>query len=140
MSQERLQILNMLEEGKISTDEASKLLAAIGERQEVEKEIAKAKSKAKWLKVKVWENDSEKPKVNVSVPLAVAKIALKLGGKFSTMMPKEARDSMEEKGINVDDLKDIEQVSELIDGMSHEGPFTLVEVDEENEKVLITIE
>ncbi|MFP4459599.1 MAG: SHOCT-like domain-containing protein [Candidatus Zixiibacteriota bacterium] len=140
MSQERLQILNMLEEGKISTEEASKLLAAIGEKPEPQKEIQASKSKAHWLKVRVWENGSEKPKVNVSVPLAVAKIALKLGGKFSTMMPKEARESMEEKGINVDELKNIEQVTELIDGMSHEGPFTLVEVDEENEKVLITIE
>ena len=138
MSQERLRILQMLEEGKISTEEASRLLGAVGATNEG-KEIATGK-KAKWLKIKVWEGDMEKPKVNIGVPLAVARVALKLGGKFSAVLPQEARNAMEQKGIDVDELKNIDQLEEIIDELTGEGPFTLVEVDEEKERVIISIE
>ena len=142
MSEDRLRILKMLEEGKITTEEASKLLAAIGESTEQET-IVNAPvegKKGKWLKVRVWENGSTKPKVNVRVPLSVAKIALKLGGKFSSMIPAEAREHMIEKGVDIDELQNLEQATELFDQLAAEGPFTLVEVDEGDEKVLVTIE
>ena len=90
MKEERLRILKMLEEGKISVEEAAKLLEALEAPQEEPTE-----GKAKWLRVKIATEEGEK--VNVNLPLSLAKFAMRF-------IPQEAKAKMEEKGVNLDQI------------------------------------
>lgn len=134
MSEERLRILKMVEDKKITAEEAAKLMAAMDTP-------GGANGKAHWLKVRVFDKDSEKPKVRVTVPLSILKIAGKLGGKFSVMMPEEAKSQMEAKGIKLDS-ESLENIEQLFDELAVNGRYQLVNVedDEDGQRVEVYID
>ena len=129
---EKLKILKMLEEGKVSAEEANNLLEAIDSKShEIE-------GKSRWLKVKVIENGNQK--VNVKIPLKVIKIAAKIGGKINVNLPDEAKEQLAEKGIQFDNIKDVEDLNEILAELEKEAPFELVNVEEGAKKVYVYIE
>jgi hypothetical protein len=87
MSDERLQILKMLEEGKITAEEASQLLEALKTSEAPsasapqEQEVMKAPGKATWMRIEVQERNGDR--VHIKLPLVVVKAALRMGGHFS---------------------------------------------------------
>ncbi|UCE98295.1 MAG: hypothetical protein JSV74_02930 [Dehalococcoidia bacterium] len=123
MSENRKRILDMLEAGKINTEEAMKLLAAL---DDVKKESVTSKpstfKKYKFLRVMVnnpHKVGSDKPeKVNIRVPVAL----IRAGMKFTSLIPDDAachvEGALREKGINLN-LKNIkdEDIDELIDAL-----------------------
>lgn len=78
MERERLKILEMVAERKITPQQAAELLKAV-EQPEVTEEASGRKPK--WLRVAVTELDSGDSKVNVRVPFMLARWGLKMGGK-----------------------------------------------------------
>jgi hypothetical protein len=136
MSDEKLRILKMVEEKKISAEEAAKLLAAMDAPAGGD-----ANGKAHWLKVRVFAKGADKPKVRVTVPLSLLKIAGRLGGKFSVMMPDEARKQMEEKGIKLD-AESFEDIEKMFDQFAVNGQYKMVDVedDESGERVEVYVE
>ena len=74
---ENLKILKMVEEGKISADDAAKLLAAIEDSSETIT-ISKSKGKTKWLRVRITDIGG-KTKVNVNVPVTLIDAGMKMG-------------------------------------------------------------
>ena len=134
MLNEKLRILKMVENGTITAEEASQLLAALNSSES-------SGQKAKWLKIRVYKNSSEKPEVKVSVPIAVAKLATKIGGKFHVSIPKKAKEKMEEKGIDLDP-ETFENIDKLFDELAVNGRFDLVNVidEEDGERVEIFVE
>jgi hypothetical protein len=124
MSKDRHQILNMLAEGKISVDEAERLLAAIGEAPEKTnvKEEVTGKSLPKYLRVVVNASGKEGGKgeqVNIRVPMSL----LRAGIKLKSLIPEQAGDkinsALKEKGVNFD-FNDInpDSLDELIQALS----------------------
>ncbi|NLV91844.1 MAG: hypothetical protein GX030_05535 [Firmicutes bacterium] len=79
MKAERTHILQMVADGKITVEEAEKLLEAI-EPNSPEKPLRPA-VKGRFLRVKVFEEG--KDKVNVTIPLALAKVGLRFAPKDS---------------------------------------------------------
>ncbi|HLT57908.1 MAG TPA: hypothetical protein VKZ69_03950 [Limnochordales bacterium] len=73
MGDERLQILRMVEEGKISAQEAVKLLEALEDGKGAA--AAGGRRRNRFLRVRVV--DGDKTRVNVNVPLELARIALR---------------------------------------------------------------
>lgn len=73
MNDERLQILRMVEEGKVSADEAAKLLEALG--GDASSSVEPSRRRNRFVRVKVV--DGDKTKVNVNLPLELARVALK---------------------------------------------------------------
>lgn len=69
MKEERVQILRMLEEGKIKADEAYQLLSALEETK------LPTDTRRKFLRVRVI--DGPETKVNVNIPVQLAKLALR---------------------------------------------------------------
>ena len=140
MREEELKILRMLEEGKITAEQAEKLLEAL---RKPEEEPETKPRRAKWLRIRVYENGREKPTVNINLPLALVKGLTKMGVKFMNMVPDRVRERMEEQGVDFD-LNSItpEQIDELTNSLTGEGPLKLVDVEdtEEGEKVEIVIE
>ena len=93
MSQEKMRILKMVEEGKITADEAAKLLAAV----ETPGPGAPAGTGRKVLHIEVQGDSKESPKVNVNIPLELIRLGLQL-------VPKEYQEKLEEKGMNLDKI------------------------------------
>ena len=139
MSEERQKILNMLAEGKITADDAEKLLDALNKRESTEvEEKSVHKGKMKFLKIQVEPKSGEKKdKVNIKIPLQIIRAGIKLG----SVIPGEAKDrineALQEKGIALDinDLKgdSIEGILESLSEMS-------IDVDDDDEKVRIFCE
>jgi hypothetical protein len=78
----------------------------------------------KMLKIVVDEDRDGEPEVSVKLPLAGLKLA-------NNVIPKEAREELSRQGIDI--AKVLEEAEKL-------GPMTLLEVQEKNEHVLMTIE
>jgi hypothetical protein len=120
VSDERIQILEMVEEGKISPSEATELLDALeGEPEEIT-----PKTNAKWLKIRVKTMD-DNPKVNVNIPLSLVDVGLKLAKKFD---PK-----MEEAGLDQIDL------DEVIEAVKNGAEGKIVDVEDEENQTRVKI-
>lgn len=78
---ERMKILKLLEEGKLSAEEAARLLKALGKRKS-EKQPVAVGGEAKWLRVRVTELKSGRASVNVNLPMSLVNVGLKLGARF----------------------------------------------------------
>ena len=107
MKEERKKVLEMLSEGKISADEAERLLQAL-ETKTAEGSPQTALTETlnnlpKYLFVKVDSVDGDK--VNIRVPLKL----IKAGIKLQALLPQDAQEKvnakLNEKGINLDDFK-----------------------------------
>ena len=125
MVQNRKQILDMLAEGKISADEAERLLTATDDTVGGGTGTSGVTStrKPKYLRVTVTPPESEggtgTPVVNVRVPLNL----MRAGIKLKALLPPEASSKIDEamrsKGINLDirSIKE-EDIEGLIDALS----------------------
>jgi DNA-binding transcriptional ArsR family regulator len=140
MSTERRQILDMLSQGKITAEEADRLLRATDDTV-MDRPVPRAHLKpnrAKYLRVVVDTDSSGAPtKVNVRVPMAL----LYAGVKLSAVLPPEARDQlnarMRAQGVAFDlnQLKP-ENLEDLIDQLND----LTVDVDQEGTKVRVFCE
>ncbi|ACL69445.1 SHOCT-like domain-containing protein [Halothermothrix orenii] len=123
MEEERLKILKMVEEGKVSVEEANELLETMEFKEKEVHRENQQKKKQPFLKILVESEDGEE--VDISIPLSLAKVAL-------NFMPEEARETLNEQEINLEDiLKKVED--DLEDG-------TLVNIKDGENTVLIKIE
>jgi polyhydroxyalkanoate synthesis regulator phasin len=117
MSENRRQILQMLADGKITADEAERLITAL---EKAPSGAPHARKDAKYLRVLVEAADEpggeQLTKVNIRVPVKLLRAGVKLAG----LIPQEARehvnDAMREKGISIDlDKLKPEDLDELIE-------------------------
>ena len=117
MNEERKKVLQMLAEGKISADEAERLLEALENRIS---EASPATSLAetglpKYLFVKV--DSTSGDKVNIRVPMKL----IQAGIKLKSLLPLDAQDKintkLSEKGINLDDFN-TENLKDLLDALT----------------------
>jgi len=126
MSEHRREVLQMLSEGKITADEAERLISALEKEQPASangNSETGSKAKPKYLRVVV---DSQNghgyhgpTSVNIRVPMQL----LRAGVKLASLIPAQARaqvnDAMREKGVPFD-LSQIkpENLEELIDQLN----------------------
>jgi hypothetical protein len=143
MTEHRREILEMLATGKITPDEADRLLAALDKGQPAGSSAAPAepgsRPQPKYLRVLV-EAEEEKDgpvKVNVRVPMQL----LRAGVRLASLIPAQARDqvndAMREKGV-VLDLNQIkpENLEELINQLND----LTVDFDQGSNKVRVFCE
>ncbi|HBN84504.1 MAG TPA: hypothetical protein DDZ89_11730 [Clostridiales bacterium] len=132
---EKLKILEMIENGKITAKEGMDLISALeGDKSlAVKKETVSPGMSKKYLKIRVDSDRDEMKTVNVNIPLRVAKLAT----KFMNLVPKAARDEMAENGINIEDLN----LDEIIDALEEDmEAMKLVDVKGDGVNVDIYIE
>jgi hypothetical protein len=130
MNEHRRQILQMLAEGKISADEAERLIAAT-ETQSSFSTLADsgtataAKARPKYLRVLVEAEEGsnsgyEGPtKVNVRVPIQLLRAGVRLAGLIPQQALRHANQAMQEKGVPID-LSEIkpENLEELVEQLN----------------------
>ena len=121
---ERTRILNMLKEGKITVEDAEKLLSALNigsEEEKVTPETVALKDnrgrKPKRLRISVDAGDGgDKAKVNVNLPVSLIKT---LGPIAVNNMPREAKEELDRQGIDITSiLADIDSL--LSSGMDED--------------------
>lgn len=108
MSNERRQILEMLAQGKISAEDAERLLDKVnagaaeeGIGAESPDEATGGRGRPKYLRVLVTEREGDK--VNIRVPLAFVRAGINL----AAVIPQEARKHMEDKGVSFSALSQL---------------------------------
>ena len=111
----------MIEEGKLSAEEGAKLLSALTSGNRTSGGFTA--SGAKWLRVRVTETSSGRPKATVQIPLALMDAGMKIGAHFAP----------EVEGVNMDQLMEA-----LRSGMT--GKIIDVTDEEDGEHVEIFVE
>jgi len=85
-SEERMKILKMIEEGKISADEGSKLLSALSDSRRggsMPPRSSGMGSSARWLRIRVTDVRTGRSKASVQIPLALVDAGMKIGAHFA---------------------------------------------------------
>jgi len=126
MNEETRKILDMLAHGKITVEEADKLLAAVGAAATGTPASRSGNPAWKYLRVQV-EPGPGSPhgeRVNIRVPFKL----IRAGLKFAALIPHDAQDkvhaALREKGLNIDLAKvtpeDLEDIVANLDDMTVE--------------------
>jgi len=79
-TEERMKILKMIEEGKITADEGTRLLAALGKQKR--KRPVSPEGEPSWLRVRVTDVNTGKEAVRVNLPFSLVNVGLKMGARF----------------------------------------------------------
>ena len=128
-SEEKARILKMLQEGKLTVEEASKLLDALevsGGPGDAVSGGGEPEIRGRTIRISVTEMDTGSAKVNVNIPLKLAQIA-------RSLIPESERNKILSKGI------DLDTVFSTLDGGAV-GKILDVEDIEDNHRVEIWIE
>jgi len=86
-AEERMQILKMIEDGKISAADGADLLRALDTSSKtIGYEPLKGASSPRWFRVRVTDTASGQHKVNVNIPIGLVKVGIKMGARFAPDM------------------------------------------------------
>ncbi len=127
MSDGKIKILEMVQNGTISATEGLELLRAMEDNDS--KAVTASQMSGRFIRIRV--SSGQHTKVNVNVPLSLLKVATKLADVGLKFIPAEARLEMEKKGINLQEIN-FEELVQLIDEGLVDGK--LVDVDTEDPK------
>ena len=120
MSVERMQVLKMIEAGKISAEEGAKLLEAVDATAAPPPKAANAQ----WFRIRVYNTKTGKSMVNVNLPIQLLDVALKF-------VPKESMGGMEK----IDTQAIIQAIRE-----GAQGKIVDITDEDDDERVEIFIE
>ena len=118
ITEERLHILQMIEDGVITAEEGARLLAALGESTPKREPPRGDAVPPRWFRVRVTDLQSGKSKVNVNIPIGLVDVGMKIGARFVpdvegldfAEMAEAIRQGVQGKIIEVEDSEDGERV------------------------------
>jgi hypothetical protein len=121
-TEERMRILRMIDEGKITAEEGAKLLTALSETPKVKprKSLRDAAGGARWLRIRVTDMVTGKSKATVNLPIGLVDAGLNIASQYAP-------------GIEFD---------ELVEAINQGASGKIIDVidDEDGEHVEIYIE
>lgn len=87
-SEERMRILKLIQEGKITAEEGAKLLSALsssaGKPKKTRTAVTGSTGKqARWFRVRVTDMSSGKTKTSVNIPLGLMEWGLQIGAQYA---------------------------------------------------------
>lgn len=118
-SEERIKILQMIQDGKISAEDGAKLLSALNESGRG-RSAARRHTKSRMIRIRVTDSESGKRKVSVNLPLGLVDAGLNIASNFIPNMgiediSKAIREGLTGKIIDVVDEEDGEHVEIFIE-------------------------
>ena len=143
-------ILDMLSQGKITVDDADKLLKALNPAQPAETPADAAADDphhTRWVRINVHKPATEQHRekdVNIRVPIAVVKGGMRLGAIIATFAGEKAAQRMKERGLDLD-LSTINGDLSRMNGAEFDTFLksldeTNIEIDDGKSQVRITCE
>jgi hypothetical protein len=127
MDEEKMRILQMIQDGTISAEEGAKLLTALESSRAAEEAKVREATSNRWLRLRLTSSRTGANKINFNIPLSLVEIALKFGDKLNLFEAIKGKDI------------DIEQISNAIRSGTV-GKILDVEDNEGEERVEIYIE
>lgn len=123
---ERLKVLKMIQEGKLTPDEGVELLDVLDEQTADDppaKASAMPKTGSRFMRLRVTDMNTGKVRANIRLPLGVVKAGIKMGARFSPELHGIDIDQFEEfinsgeigHMLDVEDVKDGEHVEIYIE-------------------------
>lgn len=118
-SEERMKILKMIEEGKVSAEDGAKLLAALTDgRHGQAAQSSRSTAAGRWLRIRVTDVATGRSKASVQIPLGLIDAGMKIGAHFAPEVEgvdmsnvlEAVRSGMTGKIIDVIDDEDGEHV------------------------------
>jgi hypothetical protein len=96
--EERMKILKMVEEGKVSAEDGAKLLAALSESRKppAPPNVPVVGGEARWFRVRVTDLHTGKAKVNVNIPMGLVQVGIKMGARFAPGLESEQMEAIAE--------------------------------------------
>ena len=145
MSDETRRVLELLAQGKVTVDEADRLLRAIGAPAPEASAAAPAPEDAerpqpRWLRINVHKTAKEgkhDKDVNIRVPIAIVKSGMRIGALIPGLAGDQFAARMREKGLDVDFSK---LDAATVETMLKELGDTNIEIDNGKAQVRITCE
>lgn len=101
MDEEKIRILNMVKEGKLTVEEATKLLEALDAGPADDVEAPQGQGKAKWFRVRITDTKTNRPKVSVNLPIGIVDWALRTGSRVAAFGGAD----LGGMGINLEELR-----------------------------------
>jgi len=141
-------VLDMLSQGKISVDEADRLLKAMS--ADLPSATAAGPStdttRARWIRINIHKpakDEAHRPKdVNIRVPIAVVKGGMRLGALIGTFAGEKAARRMKAQGLDIDLAKINSDLSQMngpeFDEFLRSLNDTNIEIDDGKAQVRIT--
>jgi hypothetical protein len=124
-TEERMKILKMIEEGKLSAEDGAKLLAALSEGRHASsaQAAARATGAGHWLRIRVTDIATGRSKASVQIPLGLIDAGMKIGAHFAPEVEgvdmsnvlNAVRSGMTGKIIDVTDDEDGEHVEMYVE-------------------------
>jgi hypothetical protein len=113
-----MKILKMIEEGKLSAEEGTKLLAALSDKRPPTPPRPPGMGGARWLRIRVTDIRTGRSKASVQIPLALVDAGMKIGAHFApevegvdmSNVMEAVRSGVTGKIIDVTDEEDGEHV------------------------------
>jgi polyhydroxyalkanoate synthesis regulator phasin len=141
MKEERRQILEMLAQGKINSEEAERLISALEKNSGATSTGVKNTAGPKYLRILVESDEKEQgkspKKVNVRVPLQLLRAGVKLTSLVPAGAKNQVNEALRENGIDTDVSKlSPENIEELIQNLNE----LTIDVDDDQNKVRIFCE
>jgi hypothetical protein len=123
-SEERMRILRMIQEGKITAEEGARLLAALRDsRKDARPNLNALRGNKNWLRVRVTDMKSGKTKVSVNLPLGLVDAGMRIGAQYAPQLGgidlgefmDEIKSGAQGKIIDVIDEEDGEHVEIFVE-------------------------
>lgn len=122
-SEERMKILQMIQDGKITAEDGAKLLAAISEAPKNRRSRMASRTKEnRFMRIRVTETDSGKTKVSVNLPLGLVDAGLNIASNF---MPDMGVDAAEEISAAINEGL----TGKIVDVMDEDGEHIEIYID-----------
>jgi hypothetical protein len=119
---ERMKILKMIEEGKITAEEGTRLLEALGKQRRIRP--TSEGDGPRWLRVRVTDIDTGKESIRVNLPIGLVNVGLRMGARFvpdidQELAMEELTEALEQgltgKIVDIVDDKDGQRVELFIE-------------------------
>ena len=127
-AEERMKILKMIDEGKISAEDGAKLLTALGRSAAPEKGIPGSErttatgGQPRWLRIKVTDVRTGRSKASVNIPIGLLDAGLKIGAHFAP----------EVNGVDLEQIRQAARsgmTGKIVDVIDHDGEHVEIFVD-----------
>jgi hypothetical protein len=114
---DRAQVLKMIEAGQVSAADGAKLLGA------VDRPARPSDADTRWLHIRVTDLATDRPKVNVNLPIAWVALGLRIGSRYSSELAgidlneimDAIRSGAEGRIVEVEDAEDGQRVEIYLD-------------------------
>jgi hypothetical protein len=114
---DRAQVLKMIETGQVNAADGARLLSALGQP------APSADLPDRWLRLRITDLDTQRPKVSVNLPMTWVALGLKLGSHYKPELAQidvneiveSVRRGAEGRLVEVENIEDGERIEIFVD-------------------------